>query len=89
MCERQSGRLGVISTSKMVSPGGRTWLIGVPSAGRPSRIKRPLWSSPIPSSLPEQSIPSESWPRILDCFILKSPGRRAPGSATGTLSPTL
>jgi len=82
-----SGRLGVISRSKTTSPGGSTSLMGVPSAGRPSRMSRPACPPGRPSSSGEHIMPSESWPRMVDCLILSPPASTAPGSATGTRSP--
>jgi hypothetical protein len=85
-CERASGRFGVISMSNTVSPGGSTSLIGVPSAGEPSKMRRPLPAGRPISSGPH-IMPCDSCPYFFDWVILKSPGKTAPGKATGTRRP--
>ena len=50
---------------------------------------RPAASSDNPSSLPEQSIPSEVTPRILRRPISIPPGSTVPTGASGTRSPSL
>src|SRR3990172_5769426 len=47
----------------------------------------PLASSPIPSSFSEQSIPSETTPRILVALIARPPGSVARGGAKAVRSP--
>ncbi len=84
----KSPRLGVISTSRMVSPGKRS-LIGAPIFASGDKIKRPAASWPRPSSIALQSIPSLSTPRSLLFRISVPFGNFAPGNASGTLSPTL
>ena len=53
------------------------------------RIHRPCSLSGRPSSEAEQSMPRLSTPRSLPSLISQPPGSTAPGSAQGTLSPTL
>ena len=84
----KSPRFGVISTSRMVSLGKRS-LIDAPIFASGDRIKRPEASEPRPSSIALQSIPSDSTPRSLLFRISVPFGNFAPGSASGTLSPTL
>ena len=86
-CESKSGRFGVISQIqhdiRRIQFGKRR---AHPRLG--GKISKPSAPSPMPSSLELHSIPWLSTPRSLPTLILKSPGNTAPGSASGTLSPT-
>ena len=84
-----SGRFVVTSMSRMTSSRPRTLVTSAPSSASGGSTRMPEWSSATPSSRAEHSIPSETSPRIVARPIVTSPGRRAPGRATGTLSPTL
>ena len=84
----KSPRLGVISTSRIVSAGNKS-PIGAPIFASGGRSKRPAASWPSPSSIALQSIPSLSTPRNLLFRISVPFGNFAPGRASGTLSPTL
>ena len=84
----RSPRFGVISTSRIVSLGNKSE-IGVPIFASGDKINRPEASSPRPSSIGLQSIPSDSTPRSLLFRISVPSGNFAPGNASGTLSPTL
>ena len=84
----RSPRLGVISTSRIVSAGKRS-PIGAPIFASGDKINRPDASSPRRSSIGLQSIPSDSMPRSLLFRISVPFGNFAPGNASGTLSPTL
>ena len=84
----RSPRLGVISTSRIVSPGKRS-AMDAPIFPSGDKIKRPAASCPRPSSIALQSIPSLSTPRSLLFRISVPFGNFAPGNASGTLSPTL
>ena len=84
----KSGRFGVISKSSTVSEGNISF-IAVPTEAAESRISSPSDSSESPNSFALHIIPSDSTPRSFPTLILKSPGITAPGSAKGTLSPTL
>ena len=61
----------------------------MPTGASAGRISRPSASSASASSFAEQSMPCESSPRSFDSLIVKPPGSFAPGSASGTLSPSL
>src|SRR5205814_10650246 len=84
----KSPRFGVISTSRIVSAGKRS-LIGAQTFASGDKINRPEASSPRPSSIGLQSIPSLSTQRSLLFRISVPFGNFAPGNASGTLSPTL
>jgi hypothetical protein len=84
----KSPRFGVISTSRIVSLGNKSE-IGAPICASGDKINRPDASSPRPSSIGLQSIPSDSTPRSLLSRISVPFGNFAPGNASGTLSPTL
>src|SRR5215475_8405426 len=62
--------------------------IGAPIFASGERINRPAASDPRPSSIALQSIPSLSTPRSWLFRISVPFGNFAPGSASGTLSPT-
>ena len=85
----QSGRFGVTSISKTVSPGPRYSENFFPTGASAGKISKP--SSPFgkPSSSVEHIIPCDSTPRSFDTLIAKPAGIAAPGNASGTLSPTL
>ena len=85
-----SGRFPSTVTSKMTSGSRRsTSMSRSPGAAAVCvRINNPAWSSPRPSSRPEQSIPFEVTPRIFRFAISKPPGSTAPTGASGTRSPS-
>src|SRR4051812_43988050 len=92
----RSGRLGVISRSYTTSPAARPKYSanGWPTSAAGFRIKRPSTSSPSPSSFGEHIIPCDSTFRIFPTLMVNggdpaAVGNVAPGSASGTLSPTL
>ena len=64
--DKQSGRLGVTSASRIASP--RNEDNGCPASAESSKTKMPAWSSPSPSSLSEQTIPDDSIPLIVAAF---------------------
>ena len=85
-CPRQSGRLGVISASRIASTG---MYFASDSPGSPrsrSRI-RGSRSSPRSSSSAEQSIPWAASPAIFPSRTTLPLGVTVPGSATGTSVP--
>ncbi len=89
---RQSGRLGVISSSITSVEMGSTSSSGVPGASsassvRPSRTRIPSLPEPSSSSVSEQIMPSEATPLSLRFSIFIPPGMTAPGSATATVWP--
>ena len=47
----------------------------------------PVWSSVIPSSLAEQSMPQDSSPRIFAGLMVNPPGNTAPGKARAVTKP--
>ena len=61
--QRQSGRLGVISASRIVSP--RYSASGVPMGASAGKTIIPSWLSEMPSSFSEHAMPLETTPRIL------------------------
>src|SRR5215467_9704677 len=85
--ESASGRLGVISISKIVSSSPRYRSSGAPSGASAGSSRMPLPSTPMPSSSSEQSMPSESVPRILVALIVRPPGKVAPGGAKAERRP--
>src|SRR5262244_1076295 len=85
--ESASGRLGVISISKIVSSRPRYRSSGAPSGASAGSSRMPLPSMPMPSSSSEQSMPSESVPRILVALIVRPPGKVAPGGAKAERRP--
>ncbi len=84
----KSPRLGVISTSRIVSLGNKSE-IGAPIFAPGDKIKRPAASDPRPSSIALHNIPSLSTPRSLLFRISVPLGNFVPGNASGILSPTL
>src|SRR5450755_84484 len=85
--DKQSARLGVslsVSTTSSRSSALRT---SVPIGMLESRIRSPLTSSEMPSSLAEHSIPCDSTPRIAVLRISSPPGSVAPMRAHGTTIP--
>src|ERR1700691_4866227 len=99
---RQSGRLGVISSSNTSVEMASTSANGVPGANRSeiegisdrpaSRISSsstmmPLWSLSISSSSAARIMPLDGTPRSLAALILVPSGIRAPGRATATVCP--
>ncbi len=86
---RQSGRFGVISNSRTTSSRSRNLPISSPIGAAPSRIIKPLASSPSPSSASEHIIPSETTPLIFAFLISNPPDSFAPTKATATFSPFL
>ena len=85
MIDRASPRFGLTSTSRIVSPYSSA--SGLPSGASAGRIRIPSASAVRPSSSPEQSIPLLTTPIFSVRSIRRSPGRTAPGSATGTRWP--
>ena len=85
--DRQSGRFGVISSSKMRSDRPRYSANGHPTGASSGRMSSPLWSAPRPSSAAEQFMPRDSTPRSFAFLMVMPLGRVAPTTATGTLSP--
>ena len=83
--ERASPRFGLTSTSSTVSPYSA--VSSAPSGVSAGRIRIPSASTVSPSSSPEQSIPLLTTPIFSVRSIRRSPGRTAPGSATGTRWP--
>src|SRR3989304_5440995 len=77
--DRQSGRLGVTSTSSIQSSSPREVTRSLPSGASAARRRMPSALSPIPSSFSEQSIPSESTPPPLRGGVaLRPAGKRGP-----------
>ena len=85
---RQSPRLGVRSTSMMVSSKSRYSRKLVPTGASAGSGMSPSELSARPSSEAEQSIPMETTPRSFDFLILKSPGSLAPINAVGATIPS-
>ena len=85
-CPRQSGRLGVISASKMASIG-MYFASDSPGSPRSRSMIRGSLSSPSSSSSAEQSIPCAASPTIFPSRTRVPLGTRVPGSATGTMVP--
>ncbi len=86
---RQSGRFGVRPSSRRTSLRPSAANTGMPSSSPAGRIMIPSALVARPSSLNEQSMPLESWPRIFDFLILKPPGSSMPTWAKATRSPVL
>ena len=84
---RQSARFGVRSTSMLTSLSARYSRISVPMGASSGSSMMPSASTSMPSSLKEQSMPWDGWPRSLAFLMVKSPGRVAPTLATHTLRP--
>src|SRR3954471_14906045 len=90
---RQSGRFGVISSSRTAVAIGRTSWSGVPAvrpaAASPSSARTivPACSVPMASSSSARIIPSELTPRSLAAPSFVPPGMTAPGRATATVWP--
>src|SRR3990172_2372892 len=76
---RQSGRLGVKLSSKTTSLRPMASTICVPEGREESRVRIPLASSAMPSSLAEQSMPWENTPRISWDSTLFPPASWVPG----------
>ena len=83
--ERASPRFGLTSMSRTTSPYRST--SGTPIGASGARMRMPSASEVSPSSSPEQSIPLLTTPIFSVRSIRRSPGRTAPGSATGTRWP--
>ena len=89
MCDKQSGRFGVISNSKTVSLIPKYSFIGTPTGVSSGKIIIPEESFPICNSSSEHNIPFDSTPLILPFLITKSGANFAPTCANTTLSPAL
>ena len=89
MCDKQSGRFGVISNSKTVSLIPKYSFIGTPTGVSSGKIMIPEESFPIFNSSSEHNIPFDSTPLILPFLITKSGANFAPTCASTTLSPAL
>ena len=86
---RQSDRFGVKPISYMTSLRPNCSNTGRPKSRSEGKIMMPSDCSDRPSSLIEQSMPKDSWPRIFDFLILKFPGRTVPTCARAIRSPVL
>ncbi len=86
--DRQSARFGVSFSVNRRSSRSRKVRIDCPTGASSGSTSRPEASSAMPSSLAEHSMPEDSMPRTFATLIVRSPDRRAPGSAHGTLRPT-
>ncbi len=84
---RQSGRLGVISSSSTSVAIGSTSASGVPTASPASSTMIPSCSVPMPSSSSARIIPRDSCPRSLARLSFVPSGMTAPGAATATIWP--
>ena len=87
--ESASPRLGVNLISMRFSSKRSALRISSPIGASSFKTQRPEWSSEIPSSRAEQSMPKLSTPRILAFLMVKPPGKTAPILAHGTLMPAL
>ena len=85
---RQSPRLGVKSRSIKTSSRPRTSVSSSPGTESSDSSMIPSCSSPKPSSLALQSIPSDSTPRNLAFLILRFPLRLVPTLASAVFNPT-
>ena len=83
-----SDRFGVTERSNTTSCRPSTSRTSAPSSLSPSSGRMPSWSSPSPSSRAEQSMPSETSPRILRRSSVKPPGSVAPDGAYATTMPS-
>src|SRR3954468_20235026 len=90
---RQSGRFGVISSSRTAVLIGRTLCSGAPASScapfssRSSRTMIPGSSVPMASSSSASIMPSDSTPRSFALPSFVPPGITAPGRATATVWP--
>ena len=84
---RQSGRLGVISSSSTSVAIGSTSASGVPGSSSSSSTMIPAWSMPIDTSSSARIMPLDGTPRSLAFLSLVPSGMTAPGSATPTVWP--
>lgn len=87
--ESASPRFGVNFTSMRASLSLAYSRMSVPTGASSGRSQMPVWSSVMPSSRAEQSIPIETTPRSFDFLILKPPGSSAPTRAQGAFTPAL
>ncbi len=85
---KQSPRLGVRSTSIILSLRLRYSRTSVPTGASVANSMMPSFSSLISSSAAEHSIPKDSSWRSFAFLILKLPGNTAPTVANATLMPT-
>ena len=84
---KQSARLGVILTSKIVSLKSRAVSNGTPKVKFSGSCQIPAELSPVESSASEHSIPSDFSPRKTEDLIVCPPGIVAPTLANGTIFP--
>ncbi|OPZ76661.1 MAG: hypothetical protein BWY79_01514 [Actinobacteria bacterium ADurb.Bin444] len=85
--ERQSGRLGVTSTSKMCSLMGRRSPSSSPASQASGNSRMPLLLGANPNSSSDMIMPEDTTPLSLTCLISNPPGITAPGRHTGTVCP--
>ena len=84
----QSGRFGVMLTSKTQSANPSAEETRSPGLTCAGRIMIPEWSSVSPISSSARSMPWESSPRIRDSLTVTPPLMVLPGRARGTMAPT-
>ncbi len=84
--DRQSARLGVSLMVMRWSSRSRHERMFSPTTASSGSTSKPPWSSAMPSSRDEHSMPKLSMPRTLAC-LMSMPGKRAPTTAQGTFNP--
>ena len=85
---RQSPRLGVTATSRIQSFSPKQEDTDWPKGASSGKVMMPSWSWDKPSSLSEQSIPSEASPLITVAFTIVPEGSAVPALARGDFIPT-
>src|SRR4051812_12923455 len=85
---RQSGRFGVISSSRTSVEIGSTSTSGVPGTSSSASTMIRLWSVPMATSSSARIMPSEATPRSFARLSRVPSGITAPGWATATVCPS-